>query len=108
MFSLISPPALARRSATHPWLTVGLWLVLVVAAFVSAGNMNLDDQQTINGSESARAKDTLEELRGPAPATETIVVQSVGGNVDDPAYRAFVGDLAARLRGLEDVKSVST
>jgi RND superfamily putative drug exporter len=109
MWSFLSPPRLARRSARHPWITIGVWAVLVAAAFMSASSMNLNDEQRIWGSESQRAEDTLEELRGPAPATETVVVQSVGVSVDDPRYREFVGQLAAELRGLDGtVESVDT
>ncbi|HZP56977.1 MAG TPA: MMPL family transporter [Dehalococcoidia bacterium] len=102
MLSLFSPKSLARSSARHPWLTIAFWVVLVAAGVFAAGSTRVDDSQQIHGSESQRAHTLLEQLRGPAPATETVVVQSNdGATVDDPAYRSFVTALTEKLRALD-------
>jgi RND superfamily putative drug exporter len=82
-------------------LTLALGAALIVAGVISASMIKIDDTQVITGSDSRRAELLLEQMRGPQPATETIVVQSHNGaTVDDPTYRAFVTRLAADVRGL--------
>ena len=90
--------ALARMSARRPWVTVGVWAVLVViGGFLSA--LLLDTATTTElrlsgGLESERAARLLEErLRGPDPLTEIVIVQSESLTVDDPAFRATVESL---------------
>jgi len=107
MFSFLSPQRLARRSARHPWLTVGLWAVLVAAAVVSVGGMKTIDESNIRGAEYAKADDLLEDLNGETPPEETVVVQGAA-NVDDPAYRLFVGQLVGRLRATDGVVRVAS
>jgi putative drug exporter of the RND superfamily len=97
----LSPGRLARTSAAHPWITVGLWVVIIVAAVFSASNIRLTDEQRIPGSDSDRAQKLLEtRLRGPIPPMETIVVQSETLTVDDAAFQALVTSIVNELRGM--------
>ncbi len=107
MFSFLSPSKLASKSARHPWLTIGLWAVLVAAAFISAGNMNVNDEQTIDGSDSLRAERLLEDLRGDAVPTESVVIVSDGATAGDPAFRTLAERLTAELRALDVVVSAT-
>ncbi|MCC7363061.1 MAG: MMPL family transporter [Dehalococcoidia bacterium] len=101
MSRFLSPAALARASANHPWLTLGAWVLIIAAAIVSSGQLKVNETQEIRGAESTRATDLLEDrIRGEAPASETIVVQSYGRTVDDPAFRLFVEGLTADVREL--------
>jgi RND superfamily putative drug exporter len=102
MGSFLSPDQLARRSAQHPWITLGAWVLLIVFAVVGASRLTFDETQKMDGSDSDKAATVLERLHGgPEPVTETVVIQSATSTVDDGAYRAFVSTLTNDLRGLK-------
>ena len=106
MFSFLSPERLARRSANHPWLTLGLWVVIVVAAVFGASQLKFTPGFEVRGSDSAKADKILEEkILGKSPAAETIVVQSDSRTVDDPEYQAFLRSLTGDIRGLSGTVS---
>lgn len=99
MLSYFSPDRLARASARHPWLTLGVWAIVIVAAVVSAAQIKFTPGFEVRGSDSAKAERILEEkILGKSPAAETIVVQSNSKTVDDPEYQAFVEELTAAIR----------
>ncbi len=103
MFSGLSPDRLARRSANHPWLTLGIWVLLIVGAVAAATQINFTPGFDVYGSDSARADDILEkQILGRSPATETIVVQSPDKTVDDPEFRQFVETLTTDVRALDE------
>ena len=102
MGTIFSPERLARRSARHPWLTIGAWAALIVAAAFAASHLTLSPGWGIRGSESDTAHQILEDhIDGTSPARETVVIQSADLTVDTPAYREFVGALTAEIRGLD-------
>jgi len=108
MLSFLSPARLARNSGRHPWLAIGMWVVLVAVAIFSTGKMDFNDKQDIEGSDSQKAEQLLTELRGEIAPTEQVVVLSVGANVDDARYKQFVGELTSRIRSTEGVASVTS
>ena len=100
--SLFSPDRLARGSARHPWLTLGIWVLVIVAGGIAASQISFSPGFEVRGSDSAKAEQVLEDkVLGTPQAAETIVVQSDSKTVDDPQYRAFVESLTADLRGIE-------
>src|SRR6266545_931263 len=105
MGSRLRPEALARAASRHPWRTLALWAVLIVAA-VAASSALLDDALTTDGNftnrpDSVRARDLVEQrLRGPERDTELVVVRSPSRSVDDPAFRARVLELQGDIAGL--------
>src|SRR6266545_7645042 len=105
MGSRLRPEALARAASRHPWRTLALWAVLIVAA-VAASSALLDDALTTDGNftnrpDSVRARDLVEQrLRGPERDTELVVVRSASRSVDDPAFRARVLELQGDIAGL--------
>ncbi|MDP9363632.1 MAG: MMPL family transporter [Chloroflexota bacterium] len=105
MRSFFSTAALAGASARHPWRTLGLWLLIVVAAGVLAGTGNISAEDDFTNTPDAKRAHELIEARmdGAASLTETIVVQADATTVDDPAFRAVVEDTAARLAAMPDV-----
>lgn len=109
MKSILSPAKLARTCARHPWLTLGVWLLVVIGAVVSVPRLSLDNQQTIYGVDSLKAdnllKAHLDKETGPG---ETVVFNNPSMTVDDPAYKAFVEQFEAKARNLEGVQSVSS
>ena len=97
--------ALARISARRPWLTIGVWVVMVV---VGLGlNARLLDSATTTelklggGVDSRRAATLLEErLRGPEPIIEIVIVQSESLTVDDPEFQAKIEGLFEQIVAL--------
>ena len=96
---------LARISARRPWITIGVWLALVVVAAGITQNL-LDSATTtefrLSGSaESERAAKLLEDrFRGPEPITEIVIVQSESLTVDDPVFRQKVESVSEGILSL--------
>ncbi|MFN8618154.1 MAG: MMPL family transporter [Dehalococcoidia bacterium] len=107
--TFFSPDRLARKSANHPWLTLGIWLLVIAGAIGAASQMKFTPGFDVRGSDSAKADDILEnEILGKSPATETIVVQSDSKTVDDVEYEAFVNSLAGQVRSLDGTVAAVT
>jgi RND superfamily putative drug exporter len=97
-----STEALARLSARRPWRTIGVWLVLLVLAGVAAstlGDALTTEMRQLNNPESQTGETLLEDnLRGPQPISETIIVRSESATVDDAAFQQKVESLVAGLQ----------
>ncbi|MCW5718291.1 MAG: MMPL family transporter [Bauldia sp.] len=98
MFAALSPASLARRSARHPWLTIGAWVVALGIAGAAAALWLGDALTTANGftttPEAAQAQDLINERffpPGPRDTTEIVYIHSDTLTVDDPAFAAFAG-----------------
>ncbi len=97
---------ITRFAAQHPWRMVGLWVVLVAAAYGVAGMMDLADPGTI-GTEATKAESLIEDrLREETPPEEFVVVESRTATADEAAFSGFVDSLVSDLRALEEVGSV--
>ncbi len=97
--------SLARISARRPWITIGVWGVLVVVGLALVQNLLASATTTdfrLGGQyESERAAALLEErLRGPKPVAELVIVQSPSLTVDDAAFQARVESLYAQIIAL--------
>ena len=96
---------LARISVQKPWVTVGVWIVLVVIGAALTQRL-LDSATTtefrLSGSaESERAAKLLKDrLRGPEPVTEIIIVQSESLTVDAPEFRQKVESVYGEIVSL--------
>ncbi|MCY4624627.1 MAG: MMPL family transporter [Chloroflexi bacterium] len=93
---------LARISSRRPWVTVGVWGVLVALAIgltgALLGSATTTDFRLAGRYESERAATLLEDrLRGPKPLAELVIVQSPSLTVDDDAFRAKVDDVHAAI-----------
>ncbi len=96
---------LARVSARRPWLTIGIWLVVLVVALALAGSLLADATTTdfrLSGRyESERAAALLEDrLRGPEKLAEIVIVQSPSLTVDDDAFQAKVDAVHSAISAL--------
>ncbi|MDP8907795.1 MAG: efflux RND transporter permease subunit, partial [Chloroflexota bacterium] len=104
MKSLLTTAGLARASARRPWRTLAIWLILIVAAGVVSGVFGgalSDEVEFTNKPESVKADELIEaRLRGEDPLIETVVIQSSGSSVDDPAFRSVVERTTAELRAM--------
>ncbi len=102
---MLSTEALARRSARRPWLTIAVWIAVIVTAVVLMmallGRSLTTEQVLTNNPDFERGRDLIaERMPGPSGITELVMVRSPSLTVDDPAYRDFVVQLQERLFAL--------
>ena len=96
---------LARVSARRPWVTIGVWLVVLVVALALIRSLlpsaTTTEFRLGSSYESQRASALLEDrLRGPKPLAELVIVQSPTLTVDDPEFRAKVESIHAQITAL--------
>ncbi len=102
---------IATFSFRHKWYVLAAWLLVIVLAGVASttiGSVLTTEQKDLSGSESAKAKDIVDERFGDRPLTETVVIRNEGQTVDDPAFQSFVTGIAEQLRGIDGVQNVTT
>jgi RND superfamily putative drug exporter len=107
MANRLSPEGLARSSGRHPWLTIGIWIV-VLAVGLSFTQLwladGLNSAMTMSTKpQSITGLDRLEAagLNGAGSVGETVIVQSTNGQtVADPAFKAKVTAVTNDLRAL--------
>ncbi|GMQ99147.1 MAG: MMPL family transporter [Acidimicrobiia bacterium] len=96
--------SLARASATHPWRTLGLWVVLLVTAgFLSSqllGSALTTSVSFTDNPESTQAAQLIEEIRGEDANTEFVIVTHETLTAADPAFVAYVGALQQEIGSL--------
>ncbi len=105
MRSIFSTGGLARASARHPWLVLGVWVLAVVAAAgliaTLFGSAFVATNTFVGNPDSKKGQTLLEQrLTGPEKATELVIVQSSALTVRDPAFKQFVQDLYGRIGSL--------
>ena len=106
---------LARISARKAVAVVAIWGALAIAGGILADDAGLglnfgftdalDNATTTEmklggGAESSRAESLLEDLRGPKPITEIVIVESDTLTVDDPEFQDKLGALQDELVAL--------
>ena len=96
---------LARACSRRPWLVVGLWLVLIVSAFMVVATLLAFEGETeiTRTTESKEADRVLaegfpREVASGEAISEVVVVRAEDGKVEAAATRARVVTLAAELR----------
>jgi putative drug exporter of the RND superfamily len=100
----LSTESLARSGGRHPWRTLVVWVVALLAAGVLSslflGDALTTDTDFTNDPEAKRAAGLLEErLRGTGDDVEFVVVTAERA-VTEPEYRAYVEDLQATIAAL--------
>ena len=101
----LSPGILARSSASHPWRTVLVWVVVFLIAGGLRGTI-FDDVITTkfeptNTPESRKGDELLEDrLTGPRSTNEVVIVQSESLTVADDAFRELVETLHSEVANL--------
>ncbi len=98
---------ITRAAARHPWRTLGLWVVLLGAAFGASNAMDLSSETATAGTEATKAMDLIDDrLREETPPEEFLIVESQTATADEVAFSGFVDSLVSDLRALEEVDSV--
>ena len=100
---------MGRWSADH-WKTATFgWLAFVIVAFGLGGlaGMKSIDPNAPGPGESGRM-DRILDAGFQRPADESVLVQSRSLAVTDPAFKAAVADVVARMSKLEDVQNVQS
>src|SRR5438445_6096607 len=103
----LNTATVARASSRHPWRTLVVWLVAIVAmgalsSSLLAGVLTQDIAFT-NKPESVRAQDVIDQkfTTGTKPdSTEFFIVQSDSLTVDDPQFESVVQGLKGRIAAL--------
>ncbi|PRY32089.1 MMPL family transporter [Pseudosporangium ferrugineum] len=103
--------AIARWCFAHRRTVLGLWTALLIAlgvGYAAAGSTYSDDF-SLPGMESTRALELLEDaLPESSGDTEQIVVHVDRGTVRDPAVRARITAMLARVEQIPSVTSVAS
>ena len=105
MLTHVSMAGILCLSTTHPWKTVGGWLVamgiavLLIAALLKTAISTQEKFTTV--PESQVAAQLITQLRGDVHhATEVVLVRSHDVTVKDPVFRDFVDTLSATIEAL--------
>ena len=100
--------ALARISSRRPWVTIGVWLLLVVIALGIAGQLLPTATTTelriiprFGEVGSVTVSELLEGSPIEPPPAEVVIVHSGTLTVDDDAFKAKVQEVTGKLRELE-------
>src|SRR6476619_4834614 len=99
--------SMGRWSAAHWKVATFGWLAFVVIAFAIGGAVGTKDADpnTTGPGESGRM-DRILDAGFKQPAGESVLVQSRSLTSDDPAFRAAVADVVARVSKLAVVQHV--
>lgn len=103
---------IARASAARPWLTIGVWALVLAAAIGASsqlGNALSQEDRFLVTVEAERADQLSEAARGDAeaPATETIVVTSETLTFTDAGFQQAVSAVVQAVGGIEGVADVA-
>jgi RND superfamily putative drug exporter len=99
----------ARWSIDHRRATVIAWLVVLLAAIGLSGAIgsHYSNDNALKGTESQRAADLLaRDFPSQAGDTDQIVLHVTSGRVTDPAVKARVAPMLAKVAGLPHVTGV--
>ncbi len=101
----INPQSVAKASATHPWRTLGVWLLVLAAGIAGAatllGPALTTEVNFTNTPEAKQADEILKrELTGPDQITETFIVIGQDAGSQDPAFVDHVNGILADVAAL--------
>jgi putative drug exporter of the RND superfamily len=103
---------LARACSRHPWRTIGLWLVAVIAAVAALalllGELTTEGHPT-NNPESERAANAIGAAfpaRPESAVSDIVMVRSTRYTVTSAPFRAFVDRLEAEGRATGAISAV--
>ena len=102
----INPETIARASSRHPWRTVGVWAVILVAGFVAMSTLLspalTNDFDFTNNPEAIQAQKLLEQKKLEQDVSpETFVMTGGQGATTDPQFAEKVNAALNDLRSLD-------
>jgi RND superfamily putative drug exporter len=103
----LSPESLARASGSHPWRTIGVWVVVIASLGVVSsrllGDVLSQEFELTNRPEAVRAQEVIDEKfeTGGAEDTEFVIVQSQSLTVVDPRFEEAVKELQDEIATLD-------
>ncbi|MFW2512753.1 MMPL family transporter [Demequina sp. SO4-13] len=105
---------IARASARRPWLTIGAWLTILVAAAIlagSVGNYVNSIQKNLVTTEANEAEALDAQLRqtvdGQEVYSETVIITSDSHRFGEPPFDAAIASAAAAVQGVDGVTAVT-
>jgi RND superfamily putative drug exporter len=96
----LTTESLARASSRRPWTTLGLWALLIAAAFVVSSQLLsgvlTTDANFTNDPEAKRAAELVEARFGEQGLSEVFLVSSSSATVQDKSFKTEVRALQAK------------
>ena len=101
----LSTGRLARGCAQRPWLTIGIWMLILILSIISVvlflSSSLTTEMKFSKLTESEEGKQLLSDrLRGPDRIKEIIIIHSENSTVDDAVFKNQVGQLAQEITDL--------
>ena len=97
----------AGFTARHAWLTLGAWVLVLVGAFLLAGNLNVTSEGGVETTDARRVSTLIREATGEAFSPEEFVlVEAMEGPVDEQLFASVVNTIVAEMRALPIVETV--
>ena len=97
----------AGFAARHAWPTLGVWLLVLVGAFMLSGSLNVTDEDGVETTDARRASALIEAATGEEPrAEEFVLVEANDGPVDEKLFASVVSAIVTEMRALEVVDDV--
>ena len=98
---------LAGFTARHAWPTLGVWVLVLVGAFLLVGSLNVTDKSGVETTDARRASDLIEAATGQEPrAQEFVLVEANDGPIDEELFASVVSSAATEMRALPIVEAV--
>ncbi|MFC5667971.1 MMPL family transporter [Kitasatospora misakiensis] len=99
-----------RTAARRPWLTIGSWILAIVALFAVAGAAGGEfvNDYNVPGTNSQKAVDrAIERFPDMGAASADVVWHTDSGTLRDPDKQAVVKSVTAAFAGQPDVRSAA-
>ena len=99
----------AGFAARHPWPTLGVWLLVLVGAFMLSGSLNVTSVDGVETTDARRASALIQAATGEEPrAEEFVLVEANEGPVDEELLASVVSSIVTEMRALPIVDAVAS
>ena len=99
----------AGFAARHPWPTLGVWLLVLVGAFMLSGSLNVTGEDGVETTDARRASALIQAATGEEPrAEEFVLVEANEGPVDEELFASVVSSIVTEMRALPIVDAVAS
>ena len=95
---------IAGWAARHAWMILGAWVLVLVGAFLLAGNLNFTGEGGVESTDARRASALIEAATGEKPrAEEFVLVEANDGPIDEAQFASVVSWIITEMRALSIV-----